>query len=44
MGVTTSEEVERVYQHMLVEMQSETFCAIGFYLTVWGKKTPRNAV
>jgi ubiquinone/menaquinone biosynthesis C-methylase UbiE len=44
MGVTTSEEVERVYQHMLVEMQLETFCAIGFYLTVWGKKTPRNAV
>lgn len=37
-GVTTQEEVEQLYQQMQVEMQSDDFCAVGFYLTVWGKK------
>jgi ubiquinone/menaquinone biosynthesis C-methylase UbiE len=36
-GVTTQEEVEHLYQQMQVEMQSD-FRAVGFYLTVWGKK------
>lgn len=38
MGVTTQEEVDQVYQQMLAEMRSDSFCAVGFYLTVWGKK------
>ncbi len=37
-GVTTQEEVEQLYQQMQVEMQSDDFCAVGFYLTVCGKK------
>jgi ubiquinone/menaquinone biosynthesis C-methylase UbiE len=37
-GVTTQEEVEQLYQQMEGEMRSEDFCAVGFYLTVWGKK------
>lgn len=38
MGVITQEEVDQVYQQMLAEMRSDSFCAVGFYLTVWGKK------
>jgi len=38
MGVTTQEEVDQVYQQMLAEMRSDSFCAVGFNLTAWGKK------
>ncbi len=38
MGVTTQEEVEGLYQRMLEEMQLPDFCAIWFYLSVWGEK------
>ena len=37
-GVTTQEEVEHLYQQMQGEMHSDDFGAVGFYLTVWGKK------
>jgi len=37
-GVTTQEEVEQLYQQMQVGMQSDDFCAVVLYLTVWGKK------
>ncbi len=37
-GVTTREEVEQLYQQMQVEMHSDDFLAVAFYLTVWGKK------
>jgi SAM-dependent methyltransferase len=37
-GVTTKEEVERLYQEVLVEMLSEDFCCVTFMLTVWGEK------
>jgi hypothetical protein len=36
MGVTTPEEIERLYQFALAEMLQETYAAIGFYLTAWG--------
>ncbi len=36
--VTTQEEVESLRAQMFSEMQAETFNAIGFYLTVVGKK------
>lgn len=38
MGVTTREELDQVYPQMLREMQAESFCAIQFFLTAWGKK------
>jgi ubiquinone/menaquinone biosynthesis C-methylase UbiE len=34
--VTTQQDVERLYQQMLTEMQSPDFLAVAFYLTVWG--------
>lgn len=37
-GATTSEEFERMYQQMLVEIQSEQFCGMELFLTVWGEK------
>jgi len=37
-GVTTQEEVDRLYEPMLVEMRSEDFCGLAYLLTVWGKK------
>jgi len=38
MGVTTQQEVEQLYQQLLVELQAEDFGGVGFYLTVEGKK------
>jgi ubiquinone/menaquinone biosynthesis C-methylase UbiE len=38
MQVTTPADIERIYQQMLVEMYSEDFCGIWFYLSVWGYK------
>lgn len=38
MGVTTQEEVERVYQQLVVEIAEDNFCGIMYLLTVWGDK------
>jgi ubiquinone/menaquinone biosynthesis C-methylase UbiE len=38
MQVTTQEELQRLYEQMEEEMQAEDFCAIDFFLTVWGYK------
>jgi SAM-dependent methyltransferase len=37
-GMTTKEELERLYQEVLAEMLSEEFCCVTFMLTVWGEK------
>ncbi len=37
-GVTTQEEVDQVYEQMLVDLLKEDFCAMQFLLTVWGEK------
>lgn len=36
--VATQEEVDQVYEQMLVEMLSEDFCGAWFYLSAWGQK------
>lgn len=36
--VATQEELDRVYEQMLVEMLSDDFCGVWFYLSVWGQK------
>ncbi len=38
MGVTTQEEADQKYQQMLIEMMMKDFCALWYYLTVWGRK------
>lgn len=38
MELMTQEEFDQTYQQMQAEMQSDDFCAIQFYLTVWGRK------
>lgn len=37
-GVTTQQEVERLYQQAMAEMLADDFCAIQFLLTVWGER------
>src|SRR5436190_14519753 len=37
-GVTTQEEVDLLYEQMLVEMRSDDFCGLAYLLTVWGKR------
>lgn len=37
-GVTTQEEVDQLYEQMLLEMQSPDFCGLAYLLTVWGKR------
>lgn len=37
-GVATQEQLDILYEQVLDEMQSEEFCALAFYLTVWGQK------
>jgi SAM-dependent methyltransferase len=41
MGVITSEAFKERYQQMFVEMLADDFCALWYYLTVWGT-TPRT--
>jgi len=36
--VTTEEEFEELYQQALAELMLDSFCAVGYMLTVWGKK------
>lgn len=38
MDLATQEEMDEMYQQMLIEMMQEDFCAIWSYLTVWGQK------
>lgn len=38
MKVATAEEVEQVYQQMLMEIQQEDFCAEHLLFTAWGKR------
>jgi ubiquinone/menaquinone biosynthesis C-methylase UbiE len=38
MELMTQEELDLAYQQMLSEMQTGDFCAIQFYLIVWGRK------
>jgi ubiquinone/menaquinone biosynthesis C-methylase UbiE len=38
MKVATQEELEQLLKQMEEEMQAETFCALDFFLTVWGRK------
>jgi len=34
----TPEEIEQSYQQMLLEMRSDNFYALWYYLTAWGQK------
>ena len=36
--MTTPEDYQVLYQQVLAEMMLDTFCAVGYFLTVWGKK------
>jgi hypothetical protein len=36
--MTTAEEFDELYQQALMELMLDTFCGVGFMLTVWGKK------
>jgi len=38
MKVATPEEIEQSYQDMLLEMRSNEFYALWYYLTAWGQK------
>ena len=38
LGLIQQEEFNLLYQQMLAEMLGNTFCAVGFGLTVWGEK------
>lgn len=38
-GVTTKEEFERLYNEAEIEMHSDDFCALWYFLTVWGTKS-----
>lgn len=37
-NVCTSEEFEQLFEQAKVEMSSETFCGVCFYLSTWGTK------
>lgn len=37
MGVATQQELERLYQKAMEEMQTSNFCGVIFYLTAWGE-------
>ena len=38
MGVTTQEEVDRLYEQALTEMTSADYCSLWYFLSVWGVK------
>ena len=38
MEIAPQEELDQLYQQMLLEMMRDDFCAIWSYLTVWGQK------
>ncbi|MDQ2887398.1 MAG: class I SAM-dependent methyltransferase [Chloroflexota bacterium] len=37
-GVITREDVERLYQQVLIEMHADDFCAMWHFMTTWGTK------
>lgn len=37
-NVATQEEIAHTYQDMVSDMQSDSFSAVAFYMTVWGQK------
>ena len=37
-GVATQEELDRLYDQLLLDMRADDFCAIYLLLTVWGEK------
>ena len=37
-GTTTQTEIDEVYRQALIEMMQDDFCAVWYYLTVWGRK------
>lgn len=41
-GVTTQEEVDRLYEQALTEMVSAGYCSLWYFLSAWGVK-PRQA-
>lgn len=42
MQIATKDELQQLYKQMEEEMQKEDFCAIDFFLTVWGYKGDSN--
>ncbi|HEV2581986.1 MAG TPA: methyltransferase domain-containing protein [Ktedonobacteraceae bacterium] len=40
-GVATQAQLDTLYEKVQQEMRSEEFCALAYYLTVWGEK-PNN--
>ncbi|GCE45313.1 methyltransferase family protein [Thermosporothrix hazakensis] len=36
-GLISGKALAKLYEQVLIEMQSETFCGITFFLTVWGE-------
>lgn len=38
MGLTTQEEADQLYREAEIEMLSDNFCALWYFLTVWGEK------
>ena len=38
MGLSTQEELDRLYAQMEADMHAEDFCAIDYLLTVWGRR------
>jgi SAM-dependent methyltransferase len=43
LNLTTQEEAERLYYQALAEMMQDDFCALWYFLTAWGKKSPSSA-
>lgn len=37
--VASQSELDQLYEQMLIEMHTEQFCALAFYLTAWGSKS-----
>lgn len=37
-GMVGQEEIDRLYEQMVIEMHSDTFCGIWTFLSVWGTK------
>lgn len=38
LGLATQEELDRLYQQMLVEMAEDDFCAVWYFMSAWGRK------
>lgn len=39
MGIAEQEELESLYEAVTQDLESETFCGIGYLFTFWGKKS-----